>query len=415
MSRIARSKPTESGMSSTYAAGPTSARCSTRRRRGDCSSRAVAAGKARAGADRLRSRLDELQQAGAAAAAAARATAGAAARGRAGRAAPRTRRPRHRTRRRPGPAFKAGPLTLTFGGFAELAGIYRNRNEVADVSSNFNTGIPFPNSPQYHMSEFRGSARQSRLSLLTQGSQDGDAHGRSLSRNGFPELRSDGKFGGEQQLQPAHAAFLRDVPSQGRRLYLLAGQTFSLATLEKKGMMPRQEQIPLTIDGQYVAGLQLDAQSAVALREEFRRASWRWDCRWKARRRIVFNGPTRSWPTTVTSFLAAICSRPTVNYSIDVAPDVIVKVAWDPGFGHYEIYGLGRAFRDRAAQENHTMYGGGVGAGMILPLARQLDFQLSGLAGRGIGRYGSRAAAGRDRRARRRARGVSGLPGVDRG
>jgi hypothetical protein len=36
--------------------------------------------------------------------------------------------------------------------------------------------------------------------------------------------------------------------------YLLAGQTFSLATLESKGMNPQQERIPLVIDGQYVPG-----------------------------------------------------------------------------------------------------------------------------------------------------------------
>jgi hypothetical protein len=75
----------------------------------------------------------------------------------------------------PGPGLRAGPLTITFGGFVELATIYRNRNETADVSSNFNTGIPFPNSSQYHLSEFRESARQSRLSILTQGPQDRNA------------------------------------------------------------------------------------------------------------------------------------------------------------------------------------------------------------------------------------------------
>src|SRR5579871_483107 len=42
----------------------------------------------------------------------------------------------------PSVGIAAGPLTLTFGGFTELATIYRNRNETADVGSNFNTGIP---------------------------------------------------------------------------------------------------------------------------------------------------------------------------------------------------------------------------------------------------------------------------------
>ena len=82
------------------------------------------------------------------------------------------------------------------------------------------------------------------------------------------------------------------------------------------------------------------------------------------------------------------------NYSIDFAPDIIAKFAIDPGYGHYEVYGLARGFRDRypntAAGTNNTTWGGSLGAGMILPLVgKTLDFQLSGLLGSGNGRYGS--------------------------
>src|SRR4030095_12272421 len=104
---------------------------------------------------------------------------------------------------------------------------------------------------------------------------------------------------------------------------------------------------------------------------------------------LVFNGPNSPLVPTVVSEPGGYLLAPTSSYSTDVAPDVIAKVAWDPGFGHYELYGLGRAFRARAAHDNQTTYGGGFGAGMILPLARVLDFQLSGLVGSGIGRYGS--------------------------
>ena len=72
----------------------------------------------------------------------------------------------------PAPAIEAGPLTLTFGGFTELATIYRNRNQSADVGSDFNTGIPFYfDNTNSQISEFRESARQSRFSLLAQGEE----------------------------------------------------------------------------------------------------------------------------------------------------------------------------------------------------------------------------------------------------
>ena len=34
-------------------------------------------------------------------------------------------------------------VKVTVGGFVEAASIYRSKNEVADIGSNFNTGIPF--------------------------------------------------------------------------------------------------------------------------------------------------------------------------------------------------------------------------------------------------------------------------------
>jgi hypothetical protein len=78
------------------------------------------------------------------------------------------------------------------------------------------------------------------------------------------------------------------------------------------------------------------------------------------------------------------------NYSLDPGPDIIGKVALDPGFGHYELYGMARWFRSRAGGSNDTQSGGGVGGGLILPLEKDvLDFRLSALFGDGIGRYGS--------------------------
>jgi len=54
------------------------------------------------------------------------------------------------------------------------------------------------------------------------------------------------------------------------------------------------------------------------------------------------------------------------------------------------VYGLSRWFRDRANGHNNTTNGGGVGAGLILPLvANKVEFQASGLWGDGVGRYGS--------------------------
>src|SRR5579871_6744679 len=71
------------------------------------------------------------------------------------------------------PTVAAGPVTLTFGGFTALEGVYRSKNETADIGSNFNTAIPYPYQPNAHISEFRESARQSRFAMLAKGPSGG--------------------------------------------------------------------------------------------------------------------------------------------------------------------------------------------------------------------------------------------------
>jgi TolA-binding protein len=59
-------------------------------------------------------------------------------------------------------------ITITPGGFIELAGIYRSHNENGDVTSTFGN-IPFSGTANSFLSEFRATARQSRISLLAEG------------------------------------------------------------------------------------------------------------------------------------------------------------------------------------------------------------------------------------------------------
>jgi hypothetical protein len=116
----------------------------------------------------------------------------------------------------------------------------------------------------------------------------------------------------------------------------------------------------------------------------------------------------------------------TSGYSVNKTPDVIVKAAVDPGYGHYELLGIFSTFRNRVypcgvvgsnfndtnppavtqtlscplnpanltpsslGAYNDTVYGGGAGVSARLPLfAKKLDFAVKGVAGDGIGRYGS--------------------------
>jgi hypothetical protein len=105
---------------------------------------------------------------------------------------------------------------------------------------------------------------------------------------------------------------------------------------------------------------------------------------------VIFSGPNAPFVPVTFNNPGGSGLNPTATYSTDVGPDVVAKVSADPGWGHFEAYGLGRAFRSRANLSNHTILGGGGGLGAIVPVVPKLvDFQADFLAGNGIGRYGS--------------------------
>jgi hypothetical protein len=102
----------------------------------------------------------------------------------------------------------------------------------------------------------------------------------------------------------------------------------------------------------------------------------------------IFNNPGAT-----NSFTAANNTTAT-NVTTDYLPDVILKAAADPGWGHYEVFVLNRWFRSRdiatGAAANVKSTGQGYGGNILLPLLPKiLDFQAGILAGKGVGRYGS--------------------------
>jgi len=285
--------------------------------------------------------------------------------------------------------FLGSGIDLTLGGYIEAASIYRTRNETADISSNFNTAIPLPNSPNYHLSELRFSARQSRLSLLGQGKLDPDTTLAGYFETDFqsaaPTANSIESNSYNPRLRQGYATL--DLSDLG--LHLLGGQTYSLLTLFNHDMTPRQEAIPLTIDGQYVTGFTWTRQPQFRVVQDLDK-SVSAGFSLESPQALIFNGPNAPLvPTTVSNPGGALLN-PSAQYSTDIAPDMVAKIVFEPGWGHYEFYGIGRLFRSRAGFANRTIWGGGGGASAILPLVpKQLDLQASFLYGYGIGRYGT--------------------------
>jgi hypothetical protein len=272
--------------------------------------------------------------------------------------------------------------------FIEAASISRTRNETADISSNWNTGIPMPNNPNYHLSEFRESAHQSRLALQALGSVNDDTKLTGYFETDFQSAATTSNSVESNSYTLRLRLAYAELDKRDWGTYFLGGQSWSLLTMFKSDMTPGQENIPMTIDGQYVPGftwlrnpefrvVQHLGLVSVGLAAESPQA-------------VVFSGPNTPLVPTTFNNPGGMLLNPTATYSTDVGPDLVAKMTVDPGWGHFELYGLGRAFRSRANFSNHTVFGGGGGAGAIFPVVpKLLDFQADFLIGDGIGRYGA--------------------------
>lgn len=282
-----------------------------------------------------------------------------------------------------------GPIALTLGGFIDMTMAYRSRNMVGDIATSFNA-IPFPSSVNHRISEFRPSARQSRLSLLAQGPSNGNEAVEAYFEGDFfgaaPTANSGESNSYTPRIRQAYAAYT----NKDKGLYLLAGQAWSLATLSKNAAMTaRGEVIPVGMDAQYVVGFNWIRAPQIRLVEKFNdQVSGAISL--EGPQTSFFAGPNAPLNPTLTTNPGGTLFAPTSNYSLDVAPDVIAKLGFDPAFGHLEVFGLGRWFRSRIALDDNTTFGGGIGAGAFIPVVpKVLDLSATVMSGKGIGRYGS--------------------------
>lgn len=298
-----------------------------------------------------------------------------------------------------------GGVTVTLGGYVDLTGLYRSRNETRGTATSF-TGIPFQNSADGHLSEFRGTAQQSRISLLVQGNADAD---NQLSAYG--EMDFNNAAGGTNSVQSSsytprlrQAYFQWDNATYGA--HIVGGQIWSLATSFRQGLTPRSELQPMTIDTAYLPGYAYLRVPELRITKDFDTPIGKTFVALAADDPQTVFGGTAVAPaggTLVTGSGAGTTSagngglNPATNYSYSVAPDLILKAATDTKLGHYEVFGLARWFRDRVEFANapqnsttHTTMGGGVGASAYVPLWKPyLEFSGNVLYGTGIGRYGS--------------------------
>lgn len=303
-----------------------------------------------------------------------------------------------------------GSATVTLGGFLAMETLYRSRNQGSDIGSTF-SGIPFPSAPTAHTSETRFSARQSRLSLLMQGNASPDTHLAFYGEFDFMAGPGSANSNESNSYSPRIRNVYGTVDWGDEGVELLAGQNWSLLTLNSHGITPRNEVPPATIDAQYSVGFNWARQPQIRIVKN-------WDHQlWVAASienpQTTFAGApgnaTLPGITAVNTITGASEFDKAVNsLSLNHVPDVIGKVAWEPEMGggqplHIEAFGLYRSFYNRiqvtsatnalglpVGNNNSNVSGGGFGGSIAWSVfPKVLDLQITAMHGSGIGRYGS--------------------------
>jgi hypothetical protein len=347
-----------------------------------------------------------------------------------------------------GPAsIKFKGITLTPGGFVEAATVTRSRATSSDINTPFNS-VPYPGNALSKLSESNFTSRQSRLSLLAEGRYN------AVKLTGYYEADwlGTGVTSNNRQSN-SYVLRQRQIWAQAKTdggWSFTGGQQWTLATEDRKGIDNRQEAIPLTVDPQYTVGFTWARQYgfrvvksfgdkfALAIAIEGPQATV--GGRGFSNVTTINNGaaPSVIQPTGGTTsisgnaFLDAIGSggglfnfADATGYTVNKSPDIIIKAALDPGFGHYELFGIISTFRNRIypcgvvgtnatdtvvpatpasitcgsatpttvssfGAANDTRTGGGLGASARWTAAqKKFELGLKAVAGDGIGRYGS--------------------------
>jgi hypothetical protein len=342
------------------------------------------------------------------------------------------------------PALRYKGITLTPGGFTAAETSWRSKALSADVNTPFNS-VPMPGSSNSNISEFNFTGRQSRISMLMQGKLS------NVKIGGYYE----GDFlggGSTSNNNQSNSYVFRQRQFWGQAAFdngwtITGGQQWSLVTQTSNGMDNRSEYLPMTIDAQYHIGFSWARQYGMRFTKNFNNKFWLGFSVEDPQTTFTVHGnPTTTVTsgqttvlvpctgsaeppctanvggssTTYTNFLLGAAGaggglfNPLANYSYNPSPDLVFKAVAEPGWGHYELFGVYTRYRDRvfpciggtagdpcasndavnypstAGAFNDSRNGGGIGANAFWSVfAKHLDFGVHFMGGNGIGRYGS--------------------------
>jgi hypothetical protein len=292
-------------------------------------------------------------------------------------------------------ALRYRGVTIVPGGFFAAEALYRSHAENADINTSW-ASIPWDAQTMSHLSEFRASARQTRLSLRA----SGPAGSATITGYFETDFLASGTGASEQQTN-GYSNRVRQM--WGRVQFpngwtFAGGQMWSLLTVNRVGIENLTEYAPGLVDGTILPGFDYARQTSFRVTKNF--ASYRTTAAFSAENAATVGVTPANVPAAITAVLSGLATTGTgimanTTYSTNVAPDLIAKLAFDPRFGHFEVKAIGRTFRDRLVStakipgKNNTLLDGSFGAAAYLPVFTNKVSYLAEAMWGADGRYGA--------------------------
>ena len=302
-------------------------------------------------------------------------------------------------------------INITPGGYTEGAFVHRSRALGADLPTPFNN-LTMPGASQSQLPEFFGSGRQSKITAFVEG-HTGHV---DLSSYVSADFLSAGVTSTSTQTD-GYTLRLRQAWGQVKfenGFSFLAGQAWSLVTEDAKGIAPDDDMgktndvRPKTIDPSYNVGFDFARQYGIRVTKSFGDKVAVAFALENPQATVSTHGNANNYIFTQPG--ASNSYNTGGTYGFNPAPDLIAKIAFDPGFGHYEVFGLVDRFTDRIfpcggvssttlcggsttagpnvlGAYNASKEGGGFGASARWQFAKRVTFGLKGFGGSGVGRY----------------------------
>jgi hypothetical protein len=354
-------------------------------------------------------------------------------------------------------------ITITPGGYMAGETVWRAHATGGGIETGFSS-IPYEGADAYSLSEFYGEARQSRVSMMAEGKTTwgtlrGYFEGDWLGTGATANNNHTNSYVFRQRVVWGQAALNNGWAFTG-------GQLWTLAAEDKKGISNLSGDImtPLTIDPGYNAGWVWTRQYGFRVTRTSKYAAFGAAIE---NPQLVYtaslagNTPyavvggdglpggnynaavsTCTPSTSIVNYTnqqsvnsstgaivnAAVPVYKTLNgcsdiatFSFNEAPDILVKLAFDPGWGHYEIIGIGGFVHETVfpgETTNGNLYGGntdivkgaviapalttaghfnsniqvgGIAGSFRVPVGKIVSFGGKALYGPGVGRYGNSA------------------------